>query len=429
MATSMTITQQSADRVVDPREVRLSRATLETARRAGCSLSALLEEINPSQSGDKTDAFQRQLLRYNIRTRTDLERGIPASSVDDFWHPKRFDGTSIQVDDFAPRDLKQRDEDTQRFFMSNQPQSWALFPEFINRILRVVPLANDVLATLIAETTMIDSQSYQAIYLQDTVLNRRTYRVGEDGALPRLFVKVGAQAVSVSKYGALLEGTYEYSRRIKLPIFTILLQRIRQQMRLDLAAEAINVLINGDGNNNAALNYNVSALDPTAPAGPGPVTDPYLARIGDATATSTIAKRLTYQAWLSWRTSLYALKMTHVTGRMNEILQLLQIQMPSINPTLLLALLAPGNDVGMGKLRLPEDDMWGDIQVVYLPFAPGGLLTGINNGYALEMLMEQGSDLTETDKDIENQRDRLAISQVTGFAKIITSASSTLTFA
>lgn len=421
------ITQQGPDRV-GTRGVPVGQEFLEKVRRSRRSMSAYLEEVDPTPAGERMDAYQRQLARFNIRTKSDLTRGIPSSSVDEFWHPVRLDGTALRIEDWAPP--KERmgdfDADTQRFFASNQPQSWALFPEYINRILRTVPLADDALASLIAVTEMIDTATFQGIYLQDSVINRRSYRVGENGELPRLFVKVGAQTVSLVKYGAALEGTYEYSRRIKLPVFGIFLQRIRQQMRLDLASEACAVLVNGDGNNNAALNYTVSALDPTAPAGPGTVTDPYLSRIGDPAATSTIAKKLTYPAWLSWRTSLYALKMTHVVGRMQEILQLLQIQMPSINPTLLLALLAPGNDTGMGKLKLPQNDMWGDLQVVYLPFAPGGLLIGINNEYALQMLMETGSDLTETDKDILQQRNFITMSENTGFNKLITSASSTL---
>jgi len=424
------ITQQSPDRV-GTRGVPVGRELLEKARRSRMTLSAYLEQVDPTPAGERMDAFQRQLARFQIRTQSDVLRGIPSSSADDFYHPKRLDGTALQSEDWAParERMSDFDADTQRFFASNQPQSWALFPEYINRILRTVPLADDVLNSLVAVTEMVDSATFQGIYLQDSVINRRSYRVGENGELPRLFVKVGAQTVTLAKYGVALEGTYEYSRRIKLPIFQIFLQRIRQQMRLDLAAEATNVLVNGDGNNNAAINYNVSTLDPTAPAGPGTVTDPYLSRIGDPAAASTISKKLTYQAWLSWRTSLYALKMTHVVGRMQEILQLLQIQMPSINPTLLLALLAPGNDTGMGKLRLPENDMWGDIQIVYLPFAPGGLLAGLNSEYALQMMMEVGSDLTETDKDILQQRNFITMSEDTGFAKIISSAASTLTFA
>jgi len=419
------ITRQGPTRVADPREVVVGEDLIRTVRRSGMSVSAYLEQVDPSPEGARTDAFQRQLARFNIRTKANLERGIPASSINEFWHPKELDGTTQLADDrWMPEDAT-----TKRFFASNQPQSWALFPEYINRILRATPLADDVLADLVAETTVIDSQSYQAIYLVDQVPNRRTFRIAEGAEIPRIFVKVGLQNVTLQKYGVVMEATYEYSRLVRIPIFTLYLSRIRQQIRLDLASEAAYVLVNGDGNNNAATNFNVSALDATAPAGPGAVTDPYLARIGDSGAVSTIAKKLTYQAWLSWRTSLYALPMTTIVGRQNELLQLLQLQMPSINPTLLLALADGQSQGGMGRLKLPKNDMWGDAQLVYLPFAPGGMLIGLNKNFALEMLVQQGSDLTETDKDILSQKNFTTLTQNSGFDKIIASASSTLTFA
>lgn len=417
--------QLGVTRLSDSREVPVGAELVLAARQANMSVSHYLDVINPSKEGDKLDAFQRQLKRFNIRTQDDLAHGIPSSTVNDFFAPRGLDGQPLRDEQWMPED-----KEAARFFASSQPQSWALFPEYINRQLRATPLADDVLGELIATTTMTEGNTYQAIYFQDSVTNRTLSVLGEGGELPRVFVRLGFQTVALEKYGVGLEGTYEYSRRIKIPIFNIFLSRIRQQIRLDQAAQAADVLVNGDGNGNAATNYNVSALDSTAPAGPGTVTDPYLTRIG-AAATSTITKGLTYAAFLSWRTSLYALGMTTIVGRMNEILQVLQLQMPTINPTLLLGLINPGGNVGMGygKISLPQTDLWGNAQLVYLPFAPGGLLIGLNKEHALEMLMEQGSDLVETDKDIMSQKNVLAISQVTGFDKILQSASSTLTFA
>jgi hypothetical protein len=397
---------------------------LQRARRAGVTLSAYLEQINPSDRDDPYDAYERQLMRFNIRTKDDLERGIKASIVDEFWNPRGIDGSELAPEIWMP----EGGSNNTRFFASNQPMSWVLFPEYINRVIRMTPLAGDALDDLVAVTTMIDGNSYQTIYLNDTVTNRRLARVGEGAEIPRLFIKLAQQTVYLVKYAAAIEGTYEFARRVRIPIFEIWLQRIGQQLRLDMSAQAADVLVNGDGNNNAATNFNVSTLDPAAPAGPGTVTDPYLARIGE-TATSSITKALTYQAFVQWRTSLYTFGMTHIIGRMNELLQILTLQMPTINPTLLLGLLEGNGTVGMGRIRLPDTDLWGDAQLVYLPFAPGGLLIGMNKSMALEMLMEIGSDLTETDRNILEQTNVMTMSQNTGFDKIIPSAVSTLTFA
>jgi len=408
---------QTADRLADPREAPVGIDMVRRARAAGLTVSAYLNEVQPGDPDDELDAYERQLARFNIRTEDDHRSGLPASTVGEFWKPKTNDGK---------RDLPREQWATERF-ESNQPQSWALFPEFINRILRVQPLADDVLADLIAVMTGVDEPVYQSIYLKDTVQGRRLSRVAEGEELPRLFGKIVSQSVTLPKYGGALEMTYEILRRIRIPLFTVITERVRAQVRQDQAADAVDVLVNGDGNNNAATNYNVTTLDSAAPAGPGTVTDPYLAQQGDPAATSTIAKKLTYQAWLQWRASMYPLGMTAVVGRMNEILQVLTLQMPTINPTLLLGLLEGGNgQVKMGRVELPDSEIWSDVKLIYLPYAPGGMLVGLNKSQALEMLMENDSEIAENDADILHQRRYLTMSQNVGFSKIITSASTTL---
>jgi len=410
---------QTADRLADPRDVSVGIDMVRRARGAGLTVSAFLNEIQPGDPDDELDAYERQLVRFNIRTEDDHRSGLPASVVGEFIKPKCNDGK---------RDLPRDAWATERF-ESNQPQSWALFPEFINRILRVQPLADDVLADLIAVMTGVDEPVYQSIYLKDTQQGRRLSRVAEGEELPRLFAKVATQSVTLPKYGGALDMTYEILRRIRIPLFTVVAERVRAQVRQDQAADAVDIVVNGDGNNNAATNYNVSTLDSAAAAGPGVVTDPYLAQQGDPTATSTIAKKLTYQAWLQWRASMYPLGMTTVVGRMNELLQILTLQMPSINPTLLLGLLEGGNgQIKMGKIELPDSQLWSDVKLVYLPYAQGGMLIGLNKGQALEMLMENGSEIAESDAEILHQRRYLTMSQNVGFNKIITSASTTLSF-
>jgi len=406
-------------RYSDPRELPTPFDAMRIAHEAGLSLSAYYEQIQPTPDGSRLDAYERQLQRFNIRTQDDLVRGVIASTVEEFWTPTRFDGSKLTTADWAAEGTR---------FESNEPQSWALFPEFINRILRVQPLAEDVLSSLVAVTTPINSASYQAIYLQDTLAERQLSRTAEGAELARMFVKLAFQAKGLVKYGIALEMTYEILRRLRLPIFTVIVERVRSQIRLDQAAEAVDVLVNGDGNNNSANNFNVSTLDPTAPAGPGTVTDPYLSQIGDPTANSTIAKRLTYSAFLTWRASLYPLGMTTIVGRMNELLQVLTLQMPNIDPTMLLALLEGGADAQMGRVKLPNNNLWRDVDMIYLPSAPGGMLIGLNHEQALEMLMEEGSDIAENDRDILRQRQFMTISQDTAFDKIISSASTTLSF-
>jgi hypothetical protein len=413
-ATSTTV---GPTRYADAREVPQGVELVRQVRESKKTLSAFLEECNPSDEGEENDAYERQLERYDIRTQDDTVRGIPASTVGEFKDPRAASGQPLERSRWAADGVR---------FESNQPESWALFPEYINRLMRVQPLAEDVLNYLVAVTTTINEAGYQSIYLQDTVTERRMSRVAEGAEIPRIFARIATQSAHLDKYALALEMTYEVLRRIRIPLFDVIVGRVRSQIRLDQAAQAVDVVVNGDGNNNAAQNFNVSTLDPSAAAGPGTVTDPYLAQIGDPTATSTIAKRLTYPALLQWRASLYPMGMTTIFGRMNELLQVLTLQFPSVDPTALLAMLEGGDQAQMGRVKLPTNNLWRDVNLVYLPSAPGGLLVGINGDAALEMLMEDGSDISENDRDILRQRTVMTVSQNTSFDKILQSASTTL---
>lgn len=396
-------------------EIQLGEGFLRDARSKGHSVSLALEAADPTTEypeGDRLrqlDAFDRQLLRFNIRTKADLRLMQPASQLVEFMDPKRPDGT--------------------RFFASDQPQSWVLYPEFINRQMRIIPLPEDVLGSLVAQVTPVDTDLYKTIYLNDNLqtapgqAQRQLVRVGEGAEIPRITIGTFENGIQLTKYGIALAGTYETYRRLRVDLFTIFLARIAMQIKLDLATWALNVLQLGDGNGNAAPNYNVSSLDPAAPTLNFTGTDFVTG------ATSTITKGLTYKAWLLFRATLYPLHMNVVAGRLNELLQVLTLQFPNVDPLTLLALLQqPDQRVQTGKLSMRVNLFNQDVELVYHPWAPGGVLLGLDKRFAIEQLVENNSALTETDKDIRSQLNEIVVSQVVGFGKFLTLASSQLTF-
>jgi hypothetical protein len=382
------------------------------------SLSLVLEELDPSDAYPDTgpyshlgrlDAFERQMLAFNLRTKPDLRLMQPASTLQEFMDPVKPDG--------------------KRFFASDQPQSWVLYPEFINRQMRIIPLPDDVLGALVAQVTPVDTDLYKTIYLNDNIqtapgqAQRQLQRVGEGAEIPAITISTFENGVQLNKYGIALKGTYETYRRLRVDLFTLFLARIAMQIKLDLATWAINVVQNGDGNSNAAPNYNVSTLDAAAPAGPGAVTDFVTGQ------SSTITKGLTYRSWLLLRATLYPLHMTTVVGRLNELLQVLTLQFPNIDPLTMLALLQqPDQRVQTGRLSMRVSIFNQDVELVYHPWAPGGVLIGLDKRFAVEQLVENNSALTETDKDIRSQLNEIVVSQVVGFDKFLTLASSQLTF-
>lgn len=394
-----------------------------TIKEDGITISQLFERLNPTDStkreqGYMTDAFTRQMKRFGIRTKSDPLNGIPASTVADFLYPPERDSRGHLVDE------KVRAA-TAGVFQSNDPQSWILFPEFINRQLRVTGLPQDILGEIVAKVQPVDSQGYRSIYLEDVRDQRRMTRIPERGQFPTIYIQTKEHETFIEKYGIRIEGTYEYARRVRLDILSIFLQRIAAQNKLDQAEQGVDILINGDGNANAAPNWNLSTLDANVGTGPGTVYDTFLALYGYPNQSSTISKALSYNAFLKFKATIFPYQMTTMLGRLNELLQIITLQFPNINPLLLLSQFG-AEGVKIGTIELAQD-MWGSVRLVYMPFMVGGLILGLDKNMALEELVEVNSNITENARNILTQTNHLVVSINMGFSVIIGEARLTLT--
>lgn len=343
----------------------------------GMSLSNYLEELDPSHEYGASDpmgsldAFERQLLLAGIRTQSDPSKRIFADPVE-------------------------------RFYASDQPASPVLFPEFINRQMRTPLLAASILDEIVAITTPIDSDTYRSIYLTDQVTDRRMRRVSEGSELPTVKLTTSEHPITLHKYGVKLQGTYEVFRRMRLDLFSLHLARIALQAQIDKASEGVDVLINGDGNANGATNFNLTTLD-----------------------SGTTAGNLTYKAWLRWGLKLFPYQLNTVVAGEAELLSILTLQFPNVNPLMLLSMLTQGQPVEM-RLEVAQG-IWTTIRLVFLSTAPSNVLVGFNRQSGLEMVTEIGSTLTETDRLIGKQMNEITLSEVVAFAVLFQQAVTTLT--
>ena len=214
-------------------------------RQAGKSFTQVLESMDPSENYrgtalEGTDAFQRQLKRFGIRA-----KGAGSSPVEKF---------------FATMD------------------SAVLFPEYIARTVRQGMEENDIQPSIVSTTTVIDSMAYRSIYSGPTAADKELKGVAEGNEIPTTEVKTKEHLVSMSKRGRMLVASYEAIRFQKLDLFSVMLRQIGAYIQKQQLADAVNVLINGDGNENAAVQYTVGTdpprhdpvPDPRRPASPRP---------------------------------------------------------------------------------------------------------------------------------------------------------------
>ena len=326
-------------------------------RQEGMNFTQVLESLDPSENYrgtalEGTDAFQRQLKRFGIRA-----KGAGSSPVE-------------------------------KFFRSMD--SAVLFPEYIARTVRQGMEENDILPAIVATTTVIDAMDYRSIYSNSTEEDKTVPEVEEGGEIPATEVKTKDHLVKLTKRGRMLVASYEAIRFQKLDLFSVMLRQIGSYIQKQQVADAVKVLIEGDGNENAAIQYSVG-------------TEPM----------SGTAGSLGYDQMVEFWGQFDPYTMNTIlcsTGTMTKLLKIPELQNPMTGL----------NFQGTGKLTTPLG-----AQLHRTSAVADDKIIGLDNRYALE-LVRAGDVLVEYDKLIDRQLERAAITSISGFGKICDGASCVL---
>ena len=326
-------------------------------RQEGMNFTQVLESLDPSENYrgtalEGTDAFQRQLKRFGIRA-----KGAGSSPVE-------------------------------KFFRSMD--SAVLFPEYIARTVRQGMEENDILPAIVATTTVIDAMDYRSIYSNSTEEDKTVPEVEEGGEIPATEVKTKDHLVKLTKRGRMLVASYEAIRFQKLDLFSVMLRQIGSYIQKQQVADAVKVLIEGDGNENAAIQYSVG-------------TEPM----------SGTAGSLGYDQMVEFWGQFDPYTMNTIlcsTGTMTKLLKIPELQNPMTGL----------NFQGTGKLTTPLG-----AQLHRTSAVADDKIIGLDNRYALE-LVRAGDVLVEYDKLIDRQLERAAITSISGFGKICNGAAAVL---
>ena len=326
-------------------------------RQEGMSFTQVLESLDPSENYrgtalEGTDAFQRQLKRFGIRA-----KGAGSSPVEKFFRTM---------------------------------DSAVLFPEYIARTVRQGMEENDILPAITATTTVIDSMDYRSIYSEPTDEDKALRNVEEGAVIPATQVKTKEHLVNLTKRGRMLVASYEAVRFQKLDLFGVMLRQIGAYIQKMQLADAVEVLMNGDGNDNASVIYAVGS-------------DPISGTSGN----------LGYDQLVEFWGQFDPYTMNTIlcsTSTMTKLLKIPELQNP----------LTGLNFQGTGKLTSPLG-----AQLHRTGAVEDGMIIGLDNRYALE-LVRAGDVLVEYDKLIDRQLERAAITSISGFGKICTEAAAVL---
>ena len=326
-------------------------------RQSGMNFTQVLESLDPSENYrgtalEGTDAFQRQLKRFGIRA-----KGVGSSPVEKF---------------FSTSDAA------------------VLFPEYIARTVRQGMEENDILPSIVATTTVIDGLDYRSIYSVPSDEDKELIDVEEGETIPTTEVRTKDKLVTISKRGRMLVASYEAIRFQKLDLFSVMLRQIGSYIQKQQLADAVSVLVDGDGNGNPARTFTVG-------------TSPMSGTKGT----------LTYDQLVEFWGQFDPYTMNTIlcsTGTMTQMLKIPELQNPQSGL----------NFQGTGVFGTPLG-----AQMHRTGAIANNVLIGLDNRYALEQV-RAGDVLVEYDKLIDQQLERAAITSIAGFAKICDDAACVL---
>lgn len=381
------------------------------ARTQGMSLSALLEGEDPSdrykgEAEEGLDAFSRLLKAANIRVNGDRRAGYQPSRWEEFMeHPQ----ARALIPEWADRVCERVSYPlayAQRELLTSQdePLNTALRPYQVAGAPRMDQIAASIpLETVISRQTTIDGQDYKAIYMVEPAASKvRLVRVAEGAEIPRVRLVQSERSITLYKYARALEYTYEQIRRRTIDTVAFWLSRLQVQQEVDKLAAVLDVMINGDGNSGTqATNYNLTTLDSTTTAG-----------------------NLTLRAWLSFKAKFNnPYMLTTILTQEPGYLALALLNSNSAN----IPLQVIAGPLGFGGLR-PINNQFGDtVGYGITTDAPANVLVAFDGRFAIEQVMERGSQIQETERFVMRQTQAITRSENEGYFKWDLNAVKTLT--
>lgn len=367
------------------------------ASELGMTLWQYFELIQPSKPGDTLTAFERQLQLAGIMTKSDPARGLFASTGE-------------------------------YFFQSDRPGSAILFPVLLQKT-AIWAKMNQVcdINKIVATTRSISgSSSYQSLFIDDSAIigagnataHGRRFRVDQRGQFPSVKIGWSETASAVTKHGVKLDWTYEFVRRASIELMTTVVARIMLQDQQELFNEAISIAISGDGTA-ASPAARVRKFRSGGVAGPDDIV----------VSAASAAGKIVYEGYLKFIGGFKPYNINVIVGNMATLTKLILMDRPNMDPAQIISTLLTQTS-SQGQIN--ADQFNGQLfpNVTFYPSEAVGndIIVGMDTQFAMERVIELGSDIQEVARVIENQTEAMVISIADGVSKIFPTAIQVLDF-
>jgi hypothetical protein len=369
------------------------------------NVSQFLESLDPSDAKERhvgEDAWTRLLMAADVRVASDPYGGYYAHTAARLMEP----GTRDLFGEWARRafvagtstELRRRAAEQRanaEYLSTDFAAGTIQRPYDDDRTLRAQQTEPAIpLASVISRSRTNQGQDYRSRYLTKPVAGDvRMLRVAELTELPAATLTESSRAIRLSKFGRKLVASYELLRRTQLDDLQEHIRQLAIQTEVDQVTAAVDVMINGDGNaGTSGVVYNLTTLDPATTSG-----------------------NLTLLAWLAFRLKwANPYGPTAVLGRAAEMLKVLTLTLGNANTLTTSAGLASiQQELRPMNNRLADGLLYG-----ITDDAPANRLVGFDGRFAVERVVETGSEIAEVDRFITRQAEEMTFSFNEGYAVI-----------
>lgn len=311
---------------------------------------------------EKLDGFEAALAYLNLPVREDYAKGILLQAASETFN--------------------------------TYPGTRALFPAVIDNILQWKYRQDQIenITAIIAQSRGISGVEMITTVVDDKAEDyQQTGVIAEGARIPVRSLRTSEKGVKFYKFGGGIEFTYEFERRASLDLITPYAARMQREVEIGQTAIATALIINGDGVSAAAPVTLSTALAATMPVSGRPVP---------------AAGRLNWEVFLAWLVSRARIgaPIDTVIGNYDmwlEFTRMFATPTANFGPSQIELLRNAGVNVDQSQPNLGLN-----IRFALSSTAPAATLIGIIKGETVEELVENGSDIEESVRAVENQKVR-----------------------
>lgn len=283
------------------------------------------------------------------------------------------------------------------------PGTRILFQPVIDEVLRFSTRQDQIerIDAIVGSSRTVSGIEMVSIVAESDEDAEGTWTIAEGANIPVRTIKTTEKAVKWWKHGSGYEFTYEFDRRASIDVLTPYAARITRRLELSKVRAATSILINGDGVHGAA---------------PVVYQEDLMKEI-EATAENT-ENKINYGAFLKWLLSM-AKKGTAidtVLGNYDTYLMYMMLFTPTMsgNRSEAEAVAAAGGP----SLTANIPGLFVPIRFAVSSAMPDKQLLGFIKNETLQELVEEGSQIAESERYIRSQRVIFVKTETTGYKLI-----------